>query len=325
MTKSTWITTVFLVFFCYTDSYGQKKLIMKADSVLRNRYYNARIDTNYLQRPDKRWNIRVGNNFSSSGISMMSKQTDYEYKAELNADLKVTAQVKVSYSGLSLSLSINPASMKGRNTDWGINFNSSGRKFGADVTASISKTMKGLETYAGKSYDLRTGDVQQRQLYATGYYAFNDRRFAYAAAFNQSYIQKRSAGSWLLSTAIYASTFTSEETIKEDNKLKHFDIAFGGGYGYNWVPYKGWLLHISGTPTLCLYSHSSLEMDGKYEKMKMHFPEFIIIGKGAIVYQHKNWFFGANMIYYTTVNGDENKLQVLNTRWYARNFIGFRF
>jgi len=323
--RITRIIAIVSVLLNSTDILAQKKIVGKVDSLLRNRYYSADIDSAYLQRPSKRWSIRLGNNISSSGIEMAAEHKDKEYKAELDADMKESASAKISYSGLSLSISINPASFSGKNTDWGINLNTSGRKMGVDFSASISKTMKGFVNNGRIKNEVRTGDVLQEQVYATGYYVFNSRRFSYAAAFAQSYIQKRSAGSWLLSAAIYSSGITTEKTVTPDSKLNHFNLALGGGYGYNWVPGKGWLLHISGTPTISLYSHSSIEVDGKYEKMKMHFPEFIIIGKGAIIYQHKNWFLGTNMVYYTSVNGEKSTLQTMNTRWYARGFIGYRF
>lgn len=39
----------------------------------------------------------------------------------------------------------------------------------------------------------------------TGYYTFNHRRFSYPAAFTQSYIQRRSAGSWLAGISYQSS------------------------------------------------------------------------------------------------------------------------
>ncbi len=317
------IIAVVVWLICPTELWAQKKWLMKVDSVLRERYYGADIDTNYLQRPEQRWDIRVGNNFSSSALQLTAERDGNEYKAELDADMKMTAQVKISYSGLALALSVNPTSLKGKNNDWGLNFNTSGRRFGLDVTASISKTMKGYVNDGDIRRDVNTGDMQQKMIYATAYYAFNARRFAYAAASSLSYIQKRSAGSWLLSAAFYGTAITTER--KMSSELNHLNFALGGGYGYNWVPGRHWLFHISGTPTLCLYSHSSVTVNGEYEKMKRHFPEFIIIGKGAVVYQTRKWFLGSNMIYYTSVNGEKSKLHMLNTRWYLRTFVGLRF
>jgi len=315
------IAVVFMV-LCSADGYAQKKLIAKVDSFLLSRYYRANIDTNYLARPDKRWAVRLGGNLSSERIKMEGNEYGYS-SLDLKADMKTTAQVKVSYAGLSLALSINPGEFSGKNTDWGLNFNTSGRRIGIDVTASNSKTLKGVLDTEGMKIDVGNGMIQQKLLYVTGYYAFNARKFSYAAAFTQSYIQKRSAGSWLLSAAFYGSRITAESDGYI--KLNHIDAALGGGYGYNWVPGKGWLLHVSFTPTICFYSHTSLTIDDEYDDVYMQFPEFIFLGKSAIVYQTKKWIFGANFIYYGAYNGDKKTLAVMSSKFNLRAFIGMRF
>lgn len=317
------IIAIFSLLPCTTDSYAQKSFISRVDSFLHARFYGVDIDSNYLQRPAWKWHVRVGTNFTSSEFSMTSKQNNYE--TGLKTDTKITTSVKVSYSGLSLSLSINPASFSGKDTDWGLNLNTYGRKVGFDLSVSLSKTMKGYVSEVNQNNLISSGDVQQKMLFATGYYAFNDQRFAYAAGFQQSYIQKRSAGSWLLSASFFGSSIQTEETYSVKAKINNLNIALGGGYGYNWVPGRRWLLHISCTPTLSVYSHSSITLDGDYAKMKMHFPEFIILSKGAILYHYKKLFIGTCMTHYTTINGDENLLRMMNTRWYIRNFVGFRF
>ncbi len=314
---------VVVMALCATEGYAQKRLIAKVDSFLQARYYGADIDTSYLERPDKRWNIRVGNNITSSSIKMEAGKNSAHLKGELEADMKMTTQFKISYTGLSLALSINPGKLKGKNTDWGLNFNTSGRRMGVDVTASISKTFKGeVERYGMKEW-INTGDIQQKLIYVTGYYAFNARKFSYAAAMNQSYIQKRSAGSWLLAAAFYGSTITAED--RGHFKMNHVDVALGGGYGYNWVPAKRWLLHVSFTPTLCVYTHNSLTTDDEYDDRYMQFPEFIFLAKSAVVYQTKKWIFGSNLIYYGSYNGDVKTLEVMASKWYWRTFVGFRF
>jgi len=319
------IAAVISLLLCHTDIYGQKGMVSKMDSLLHDRYYRVNIDTDYLQRPERKWSVRLGTNVSSTGIEIESKLNGKDSRTEMDADMKVTAAVNISYSGLSLSLSLNPAKLSGKNTDWGINLTSYGNRMGVDMTATDSKTMKGSVTYDGKEYVLGTGDVRQKLFYINGYYAFNARRFSYPAAFQQSYYQKRSAGSWLLSASVYGSRISTVNSLDVNGQLDHLKIALGGGYGHNWVPKDNWLFHISGAPALCVFSHSRLEVDGDHERLKMHFPEFIISGKGAVVYRNKNWFVGANMVFNFSVNGEGSSMQVMNTRWFARSFVGLKF
>ncbi len=84
-------------------------------------------------------------------------------------------------------------------------------------------------------------------------------------------------------------------------------------------------MYLCTVKQLCLFSHSRLEIDGEREKLRWHFPEFIISGKGAVVYRYKKWYVGANMVFNFSVNGEDNSLQVMNTRWLAKSFIGFKF
>ncbi len=310
---------------CSMDVCAKKGVIAWADSLLRYRYYHANIDTNYLARPDRMWNVRVGSNVSSTFIDMKSLEDGIHYGMELKTDIKATAQVKLSYIGLSLSLSVNPASFSGRETDWGLNISSSGRRMGIDVTMSKSKTMKGTLYEVETNGTLDVAFMQQNMFYASAYYAFNSRRFAYAAPFSQSYIQKRSAGSWLLSAAVYDTSFKGDESVVNNIRLHYFDIAVGGGYGYNWVPVRKWLFHLSFIPSLCVYSYCSATFDDFYDKMEMNFPEFILQGKAAIQYQTNRWYVGSNMVFNTTLTGNKKTVEMTNTRWYARAFVGFRF
>ncbi len=325
MTQTIKIVAVFSLVLFTTELFAQKKMIAKIDSFLHDRYYRVNIDTDYLERPARRWSVSLGGNMSTTGLEVTSSINGKDCHTKMDADKTLTTSLSVAYSGLSLSLSLNPAKLSGKETDWELNLTSYGNRMGVDITATDSKTMSGTMRFSDRMVDLATGDIRQKLFYLNGYYAFNYRRFSYPAAFQQSYIQKQSAGSWLLNASVYGSRTTTENLLTVNSQLDYLKVAFGGGYGYNWVPQKNWLFHISGAPTLCLFSHSRLEIDGEREQLRWHFPEFIISGKGAVVYRYKKWFVGANMVFNFSVNGEDNSLQAMNTRWFAKSFIGFKF
>ncbi len=325
MTQTIKIVTVSIFVLLPISLFAQEKMVAKIDSFLSNRYYRIDYDTSYLARPARRWSISLGTNISTTGLDVTSNINNQDCKTKLDADKTMTTSLSVAYSGLSLSFSLNPAKLSGKETDWEFNFSSYGNRMGVDFTATDSKTMSGSMIFADKNYDLSAGDIRQKMFFLNGYYAFNSRRFSYPAAFQQSYVQKRSAGSWLLNAAIYGSRTTTENGHMGKSQLDYLKVAVGGGYGYNWVPQKNWLFHISAAPTLCLFSHSRLEINDEREKLRWHFPEFVISGKGAVVYRYKKWFFGANMIFNFSVNGEDHSLQVMNTRWLAKSYMGFRF
>ena len=114
-----------------------------------------------------------------------------------------------------------------------------------------------------------------KTLNVNAYYAFNNRRFSYPAAFSQSYIQRRSAGSFLLAASgMWQDVNLGDQSSGvEELKLKMTNIGIGAGYGYNFVPYKGWLLHISALPTFIVYNHATMTYGDDHMKLGYHFPE----------------------------------------------------
>ncbi len=158
---------------------------------------------------------------------------------------------------------------------------------------------------------------------ANAYYCFNCRRFSYPAAFSQSYIQRRSAGSLLLAVAGQGQHSTL--SWEQEMQLKMFNIGIGAGYGYNYVPSQGWLLHISALPTFIVYSKTSMSFGDDDVPLRYHFPEVIITSRGAVVRQTSKKFYGLSTVFNFTNVGDKNNLAIHNIKWYARAFFGLRF
>ncbi len=81
-----------------------------------------------------------------------------------------------------------------------------------------------------------------KNLAIDGYYVFNNKRFAYSAAYKMGFVQRRTAGSWML-TARYmqGSLYNSPEaTWMSYNLLDCFSTlqaSVGGGYSVNFVPW----------------------------------------------------------------------------------------
>ena len=161
-----------------------------------------------------------------------------------------------------------------------------------------------------------------RTLNLNAFYIFNGRRFSFPAAFTQSYIQRRSAGSFLVAVSGMGQHTTLE--WEQEMQIKMTNIGIGGGYGYNYVPSQGWLLHISATPTFIVYSNTSMTYDNSRVPLHYHFPEAIITGRGAVVRQLGNKFFGMSMVFNFTNIGNEENLALHNIKWRIRMFYGLR-
>ena len=296
----------------------------RMDSALTSRYNrNKGIDTAYIMRPQTKWTVVGRINVSGAKIETEGIDNGLHFNSEMKADYKSTLSVAVSYLGLSLSASLNPAKLMGKYRDYELNFNSYGKRFGFDIIYQNAKNFTGWHDHDGmERIELPADMLKVKTLNVNAFYVFNSRRFSYPAAFSQSYIQRHSAGSFLLAASGQGQHATLD--WEQDMQLKVTNIGIGAGYGYNYVPRQGWLLHISALPTFIVYSKTSMTFGDNRVPLHYHFPEAIITGRGAAVYQWRNKFAGLSMVFNFTNIGDEESLAVHNIKWRVRTFFGLR-
>ena len=321
--KTKLLLAVIVLLTAQTSEATAQDILQRIDSLLSRRYYKGDLDTTYIVRPQTKWTVTARFNVSGAKIEAEGMDNGQHFKSEMEADRKATLSVGVSYLGFSLSAALNPAKLMGKYRDFELNFNSYGRRFGFDVIYQDAKNFTGWHDHEGmERIELPDGMLKVRTLNVNAYYAFNSRRFSYPAAFSQSYIQRRSAGSFLLA----ASGMRQHATLDWDQEmqLKMTNIALGAGYGYNYVPSQGWLLHLSALPTFIIYSNTSMTFGDTRVPLHYHFPEVIITGRGAVVRQWGNKFLGLSMVFNFTNIGHKENLTLHNTKWRIRTFFGIR-
>ncbi len=151
------------------------------------------------------------------------------------------------------------------------------------------------------------------------YYIFNHRKFSYPAAYSQSTVQRKSAGSALAGIGFTHHTLevdwkNLESIMKEkmgsswerefDNTIKQSTVrystfSFSGGYSYNWVFVHNWLFNASLSAAL---SYNQTSSDGEEEnnqaRQLFSFSNFNIdgIGRFALVWNNTRWYAGASCI-----------------------------
>ncbi len=311
-----------------SSSITRKEWFRRLDSLLERRYYKGDYDTLYVVRPDARITIRNREGLSGTGVTIKSTFDGQLQTAKLSADHRFVVTLGASYRGLALSFSLNPAKLRGKYKDWEFETNEYSNRFGFDIILHNSKTHSGTREVAGVVTEIPTGLVHHRSLQVNAYYAFNHRRFSYAAAFSQSYLQKRSAGSWLASFSFMGSLI--DISSDAERGIQPFDLNFyhlgvGGGYGYNYVPAKGWLIHLSGVPNIVVYDRSRLLVGVQEQRLKYRFPELIFTGRFAVVRNFKHVFLGTQVVANYSADGNKRKLFVSNRKWRGRIFLGVRF
>lgn len=307
--------------------------LFRGDSLLAANYHKVKYDTAYIGRPDARWTIKYRGNLSGADMRTTSVTDGVQNRSRVTADCRGTLSMAVAYRGLGLGVAVNPAKFAGKCKDFEYNLNSYSNRYGFDVVFLSSKTYHGYKAADVERIDIHKGQISQNALNLNFYYAFNYRRFSFPAAFSQSYIQKRCAGSWMI-----GASFDGSKTELNDMTIRLNEFAVGAGYAYNLVAFSHWLFHLSALPTVTVYSHDYTKTkttadDGNDQTatntirhdMKYHFPSAIITGRAAAVYSWRNKFAGATAVYNYSVAGDEDHLQVRRNKWRVRMFFGFRF
>lgn len=317
-----------------TNTLAQKRTlrqkITRLDSTLSARYYKIPYDTNYVIRPEGRWTLKL--RYNQTGNTFHTKATikDITTKADLSTTRKNTISLGASYRGLSASFSLNPAKMKGIYKDYELNLNYFSSRISLDFSYQRSETLSGDIRIGDRIQQLEPGDVSMKIVNVAGYYAFNYRKFSFPAAFNQNFIQRRSAGSWLAGISYQGGSIHTTEDLKtrrpeaHDVSLKFGHLGIGAGYGYNLVLGKKWLLHLSALPTIVVYNRNKLtlneeELVAKHLRFHMIFNERV-----AIIYNFsKRYFAGATLVMNNSVY--DNDAGIINqNKWRARAIIGLR-
>lgn len=319
--------------FCLNEANAQSRdqqIREKVDSVLTARYYKTPYDTNYVVRPEGRLTLKVRLNQSGNSIHAKGTVNDIYSKADLSTSNKTTIAVAAIYRGISAGFAINPAKMGGFYKDYEMNLNYYSSRLSLDASYQRSTTLAGDIKSDGKDSRLESGDVTMKVLNVAGYYVFNPRRFSFPAAFTQSYIQKKSAGSWLVGFSFQGGSIKTTDQLKEKNPdapeariyIGHFGI--GGGYGYNLVLGKKWLIHLSTLPTFVVLNRNNFTVNGERKRAKHMRFNMLFNERVAVVYNFSPRYFGAVTL---TVNNsvfDDDNVTVNQNKWRARASFGVR-
>ena len=306
-----------------------RQRMAKLDSALTARYYKIPYDTNYVVRPEGRLTLKLRLNQTGNGIHAKGTVNDIYSKADLRTSNKTTISLAAIYRGLSVGMSINPAKLKGVYKDYEFNLNYYSSKISLDASYQRSSTLAGDIERNGLQR-LESGDISMKVLNLAGYYTFNHRRFSYPAAFNQSYIQQRSAGSWLAGFSYQGGSIKTTDELKEKNPnapevriyTGHFGI--GGGYGYNWVLGKKWLLHFSALPTFVVYNRNNFTVNGERKNAKHMRFNMLFNERVAVVRNFSPRFFAGVTLVMNNSVFDDDAVVINQNKWRARAFIGVR-
>ena len=326
-----WIIAIFLLIIPDETCAQSHREQVRAhvDSVLTVRYYKTPYDTNYVVRPEGRLTLKVRLTQSGDNFHVKGDKEGVVSKADLRTSFKTTVSIGASYRGLSASLAINPAKLKGVYKDYEFNLAYYSSRLSLDASYLRSTTLAGDIERGDAMGHLEAGDVKMKMANLAGYYVFNHRRFSYPAAFTQSYIQRRSAGSWLAGISYQGGSIETTEEFKGRNPNApdiniHIGLlGIGGGYGYNWVLGQRWLLHFSMLPTFVVYNHNYMIVNGERRDGKHFGFSMIFNERAAVVYNFSpRYFAGAALTMSNSIF--DNDVTVNQNKWRAHFSVGMR-
>ena len=182
------------------------------------------------------------------------------------------------------------------------------------------------------------------------YYIFNHRKFSYPAAYAQSTVQRRSAGTMLLGIGYTRHKLevdwdklsdlvdsrlnpdgTHEPSAKIDSSLmfsqvKYSDVNVSCGYAYNWVFAKNWLFNFSLSMGLA-YNQSSSDVEGEHFDFKnFDFKNVNVdgIGRFGLVWNNTKWYAGMSAIIHS-YNYKKSQFSTNNSFGSINVYVGVNF
>lgn len=248
------------------------------------------LDRRYIEAPKKPWQVILRGNINQSDLKLSSTlphaeeffdefmQGEMKWEPRVKTDPATYAGFWAGYRGYGFGYSWNVGGDKGRI----LTFGATGGSYGVNLrihwfdndAPEINIAGNALTDYADDgtylyspftfSEELGIGSpIKTRALFLDGYYLLNGKKCSYAAAYDQSVIQKRSAGSLMVGAMYFYSTTKYDADSNADLILMMNDIgcfrswqaSAGAGYIYNWVPVKGLLISGMAIPMFTFYNH----------------------------------------------------------------------
>ena len=243
------------------------------------------IDSSYIEVPERPWQVIAKGIANQSDLHMKSTFDGSQMYQGVVGDVTVEPRIRtaisrsaglwVGYRGWGIGYSASIGSNKG--VDWDIE------------TASASYYVKlRLHSFEGGDFETRmsgymadpedetatpepfeviqplylSSPVKIKTQLLEGVYIFNSSRFSYTAAYDQSVIQRRSAGSLAAGLRYFHSDYDYAHDSNADlilnmndiGRINTWQLSIGAGYAYNWVPARGWLISAMAVPMLTFYN-----------------------------------------------------------------------
>lgn len=239
------------------------------------------IDPRYIEVPEKPWAVVLKyntNHMDLQSTSFLSKERlaekdingEFSWESTFRPKNEISLGAWIGYRGYGFGYSYSLQRTAGRNFSIG----ATGSNYGLNLRIRRFKTHEIGAHYWGYDDDGKFdenwqdaetwGDIMVRSAIFNGFYMLNGKHFSYAAAYDQSVNQIRSAGSLMLGVMWFQTSldFSSPtnglliQMLGDVGRVKIHEGSIGIGYAYNWVPMKNLLINVTAMPMLSLYNRT---------------------------------------------------------------------
>ena len=194
---------------------------------------------------EKRFTVGVGH---FDGYNYVQDVVPARITSSMSSDIDWGVGIQAGYGNLGLALS---KKIKGKGKDDYFSFDYLSAGFAIQVQYfNLLQPVTYRNTVAEEghwAYLDQEGTTENpgnlRMFIVDAFYAFNRRTFAYSAAYKGNLFQRRSAGSWMFGSKLILGDYGIDpaEPIAswagQQSLQTSAQVAFGGGYSFNLVPY----------------------------------------------------------------------------------------
>ena len=249
------------------------------------------VDKRYIYVPERPWQLVLKNHVNDMDMNVEAVVTEqdiaqYNYKGHYTVNaafeprLTYNIGLWVGYRGYGLGYNVSLSKSNGNSFSIG----ATGSRYGIYLrtrsldTKQLSVSMWGdSEDGAFNEHDdnfQAYDDISLRTFILDGYFMLNGKRFSYAAAYDQSVVQLRSAGSLMIGAMWYQSDIDFSQrknapiiqAMGNMGKMKIQEGGLGVGYSYNWVPVKNLMVNVTAMPMLVFYNRKKVTLyDSNYD------------------------------------------------------------
>ena len=312
----------------------------------------SRVDTNYVEPQHYNFTVMLQNT-NTYEVYYLANKAKQEIGFSPKPSVKVGPYVGWRWVFLGYTVDLTHLGSDDKKQDLNLSLYSNQigvdlfyRKSGNDYTISKLDLGAGIDTrrMKGASFDGFHSSIMGGNLY----YIFNHRKFSYPAAYSQSTVQRRTAGSPMLGIGYTRHSLeidweklgalvdqrlgtnygaTAIDTSMMFSKVKYTDYSISGGYGINWVFAYNWLFNASLMGSLS-YKRSLSDVKQKSNDLFRDFDFKNINLDGVLrlglVWNNTRWYVGASSVFHA-YNYRKDQFKTNNIFGAGNIYVGYNF